>query len=605
MSEAPREPIPPRRRVSILWVLLIGFGAVVAFAGVAFWTAFEAGRRTTLNFIQERTDLVLDHLVDRVRHHMHPAEDAVRHLANLAERGELDLADTPRLGRYLALALAGVPQVTALTWISEDLRGLSAQRQGEGVAIGEADLRDDRVLRARRETALAATGPFWGDLVWSPFFQATIANLTIPVRREGRVVGGFNALVAIENISGFIADDSNAFILYGKDAVLGHPQLARRRDDLRLGPDRPLPSLQEVGDTVLAHIWSGRRDSRVRDLIGARIGHVSQVGGRSWVFIHREIAEFGPTPWLVGRYFPLDELREDTATLRRSLVIGGGALVAVFLLSFAVARLIGPRLRDLAAAADRLRRLDFEGAPLAPSAIREIDEANRALDASREALSWFATYVPRKIVWRLMAQGEAAAHSRKRQVTVLFTDIVGYTPMAEAMSESEIEAFLNAHFALIGACIEAEGGQIDKYIGDAVMAVWGAVDKQPDHADRACRAAIAIAQALAADNARRRERGEAPVQLRLGLHSGPVIAGNIGAPGRINFTIVGDAVNTAQRIENLARDYLGPEDQASVLVSEATVALLASGFAVESVGRHALRGRQGDIEIFRLVLPRS
>jgi len=120
------------------------------------------------------------------------------------------------------------------------------------------------------------------------------------------------------------------------------------------------------------------------------------------------------------------------------------------------------------------------------------------------------------------------------------------------MDAKQIAALLNEHFTLIGECIEAEGGTVDKFIGDAVMAFWGAPEEEPDHAARALRAAKAMVAVLDRENERRVADGLAPVAMRAAIHTGSVVVGNIGSKNRINYTIVGDAVSTAARLEELA-----------------------------------------------------
>ena len=216
-------------------------------------------------------------------------------------------------------------------------------------------------------------------------------------------------------------------------------------------------------------------------------------------------------------------------------------------------------------------------------------------------LRWFETYVPRSLVRRLMASGTGGhLASSERELTILFTDIVGFTTLSEAMPATETAALLNDHFALLGACVEAEGGTIDKFIGDALMAFWGAPDEQADSAVRACRAAQAMVEAVAVDNGRRRGAGLQPLRLRVGIHTGPVVVGNIGAPGRMNYTIVGDTVNAAQRMETLAKE-LDEGDDVTVLVSGSTVAALAgSALQAERVGEFEVKGKRALLEVFRL-----
>jgi class 3 adenylate cyclase len=165
---------------------------------------------------------------------------------------------------------------------------------------------------------------------------------------------------------------------------------------------------------------------------------------------------------------------------------------------------------------------------------------------------------------------------------------------------AEVAAMLNAHFDLLGRCVEAEGGTIDKFIGDCVMAFWGAPDDQPDHADRALRAARAIAAAMAADNAARRGRGLPAVRVRIGIHSGPVVAGNIGMTGRSGYTIVGDTVNLGNRLEQLGKT-VAPGDEVTILVSGATVALSSADRSdLQALGAQAVSGRRAEIEVYRL-----
>ena len=187
-------------------------------------------------------------------------------------------------------------------------------------------------------------------------------------------------------------------------------------------------------------------------------------------------------------------------------------------------------------------------------------------------------------------------------MTVLFTDIVGFTAASETMEVAQTAAFLNDHFAEVGGCIEAEMGTIDKFIGDSVMAFWGAPEEQPDHAARACRAALAMRQAVEAGNMGRMEREDragAPLQLRIGIHTGPVIVGNIGAPQRMNYTIVGDSVNIAHRLEELGHALGDPGSAVTILISQATRDGAGLDTATD-LGAQAIRGRRESLQVYRL-----
>ena len=132
------------------------------------------------------------------------------------------------------------------------------------------------------------------------------------------------------------------------------------------------------------------------------------------------------------------------------------------------------------------------------------------------------------------------------------------------------------------------------------MAIWGALDGGQDHAERACRATLAIAAAVAADNSARVAAGGAAIRMRIGIHTGPVVVGNIGAPGRVNYTVVGDTVNTANRLEVLNKEIDAEPTEVGILISGDTAAALGADFSPIAAGTHRVRGRQEAVDVFRL-----
>jgi adenylate cyclase len=208
---------------------------------------------------------------------------------------------------------------------------------------------------------------------------------------------------------------------------------------------------------------------------------------------------------LIGRYSPLEELGSELCRLERATWIGVVSVLAAVAGAWLVGYAVGRPILRLARATAAIRDLDLSSArPLVRAGLRELDEAIQAYNALIASLRWFETYVPRNLVKRLMDQGDRAAALQEREVTVMFTDIAGFATLAERLSALETATFLNEHFHLLAGCVEAEGGTIDKFIGDSLMAFWGAPETQPDQAARACRAARAIAVTIVADNRSRR-----------------------------------------------------------------------------------------------------
>ena len=285
-----------------------------------------------------------------------------------------------------------------------------------------------------------------------------------------------------------------------------------------------------------------------------------------------------------------------------ALIVGVVALVISLIAAVIVGRRIARPIVRFSTAAGRIRDLDISPMEeLPPSIFRELNEQSNSFNAMLRALRWFELYVPRKIVESLIKRGSTEESiSDAREIPVMFTDIAGFSSASEGMPAAEVAAFVNFHFSIIVDCIEAEGGTVDKFIGDAVMAFWGAPEEQPDAPERACRAALAIAERMREENHRKEARGEAPTHLRIGIHSGSATVGNIGAPGRLNYTIIGDTVNIGQRLEQLGKELHPEGTDVSILISGDTAGQLSTAFAPVSAGRRRVKGRIGEIEVFDL-----
>ena len=141
---------------------------------------------------------------------------------------------------------------------------------------------------------------------------------------------------------------------------------------------------------------------------------------------------------------------------------------------------------------------------------------------------------------------------------------------------------------------------MDKFIGDSVMAFWGAPEKQKNRAIRACRAALSIRAGIAADNKARADRAELPIRMRIGIYSDEATVGNIGTQDRINYTVIGDDVNVAQRLEQIGKQ-ITPDVEVAISISAATVADLDSNFDIEPVGEMEVKGRTAPVGVYRLV----
>jgi class 3 adenylate cyclase len=544
----------------------------------------------------------VDSVVNAVSAGLGPAREQAMFLASLIGSGEVDPEDEPRLRAVLLGGLAAAPQISGVAFLRTDLTIIRATRTPSSFETRVTPHGNRANVRRFLLEAEHTSAPKWGDILYVPELGDTQITLIAPVRRDGRFLGAVVSVVSIANLSGALPQPQSgsvAFILSGEDRVVAHPALVG--GPRGLSAQKPLLRLTELGDPVLERIWSEPdKIALERGDDDGPLMHVVEAAGEEYIFLYRQIEEYGDASWIVGAYIKSSVAMSVIDRIRWAAVATGGILIVSTLLSLLLSRAILRPVRELATAAATVSRLDLEQvAPLKGANFRELDAAMGAFNAMIGGLRLFATYVPRSLVRRLMMlQGSEGLRPEEREVTVLFTDIAGFTSMSRRLTPLRLAVFLNSHFELLGRAIDAQGGTIDKYIGDSIMAFWGAPDRQSDHALRGYRAALAIAKALAAENQRRRSKHRPPVRLRIGLHSGPAIVGNIGAPGRINYTLVGDTVNVAQRLEQLGKRYA---DEKAVVIIASRAHLEAAGMMQSGrpLGTQELTGR-GPMEVYEI-----
>jgi adenylate cyclase len=210
----------------------------------------------------------------------------------------------------------------------------------------------------------------------------------------------------------------------------------------------------------------------------------------------------------------------------------------------------------------------------------------------------FSRYLAPDVVAALVAQpGRLALGGETRELTVMFADVAGFTTLAEGRDPAEVVNLMNECFEQLTGVIQAQGGTVDKFIGDAVMAFWNAPVAQPDHAARALRATRELLAAVGRLNAAWSARGLPPLGMRVGLATGPAVVGNVGSQTKFNYTVMGDTVNLASRVEGAAKVY-----GTASLVTDATVAAAGGGVAVRELDRLRVKGRGEAVTVFEVVL---
>ena len=602
-----------RYRPSIGGALASGLGLLIIVAvGATLWLSISVARDNLIRLMLGTAEIVLQSMVEQVKQNLSGAEHQATFLAHLISSGEIDPENDSRMMDVLLGSLAAAPEIVAIGYISADFRILAVGRDGDSFKRSDENWEADTRVAEWIEEAERQAMPVWlGEArIGSQGFLALIR--VNPVFKEGNFLGATVSAVSVQALSDFLAKidqqtDINHFILAGKERVVAHRGLLA--EDFALDQDAEtserragFPNILTIGDPVLVHIWDPRLEE-LPDVIGEGnlTAYLVEGDDEQALFIYDEISGFGPEIWYFGLYANESKIEQPLKDLRWILTVGLIILAFAVILALVMSRAIARPIERLAAASAEVRDLNIAAAkPVPPTLFRETDNAAMAYNSMLGALRWFETYVPRSLALQLMRQSGGVA-SEQRDVTVFFTDIAGFTGIAGRLPPQDLAKLLNQHFAVLARCIEAEGGTIDKYIGDSVMAFWGAPEIQADHAERACRAALAAGIALAEENAARQAAGLEPIRVRIGIHSGPAVVGNIGAPGRINYTLIGDTVNTAQRLEGLGKAHLREGQSSMTLISGKTKAALGPAFQVVFLNDEVLRGRATQTAVYRLM----
>ena len=335
--------------------------------------------------------------------------------------------------------------------------------------------------------------------------------------------------------------------------------------------------------------------------IDAAIGDVA-VGGESYVTAYRPLR-----PLITPGRAAIALQRSLEAELAPSLHLERFLLI-LLLASLVVAAIIAPLfasnlskpLRALAEHTKVIGRGDYE-TRLELGRADEIGQLEASFNRMSEGLAerdrvrdLLDKNVSPEVAAQLMRDGGALG-GEEREVTILFVDLRSFTRLSESLPPRDVVALLNRFFDRMSGIVEIYHGVVDKYIGDAIMAIFGAPVAQPNHADSAILAALEMQSALARLNAELTTEGRAKLAFGIGINTAKIIAGNIGSSRRLNYSVVGDGVNVAARLQDLTRM---SQFRADILVSAATLAAARGHYRVRSLGVAPVRGRDEPVDVY-------
>jgi len=321
-------------------------------------------------------------------------------------------------------------------------------------------------------------------------------------------------------------------------------------------------------------------------------------GGKEYLASFHGFPERYGKPWTVGTLVPVDDF---VGGLKRTLAHVVLISLALLLLAVAIIVIAARRiLRPLALISqdmNRIQNLEIDESVKHTSFFYEIDTIGSALGSMKHGLSAFSKYVPVTLVKQLIASGTGAKlGGEKRRLTMMFTDIEGFTTISESMPTEALLQHISEYLDNLTPIILQQSGTVDKYIGDAIMSFWGAPVPDCDHEVHGCRAALLCVSRLKQLNAKWQSEGKPELHTRFGLSTGDVSVGNMGSSERMSYTVLGDAVNLASRLEAINK-YYGTR----IVVGEATYDAVKVHFLMRPVDIVAVKGKVKGVRIYELM----
>jgi adenylate cyclase len=437
-------------------------------------------------------------------------------------------------------------------------------------------------------------------LISSPYIAFSIGApvITVSAPLRGKVRGVIAADLKLDDFSNFVyaqrpGEHGTVLMFDETGLLLAHPDFAQFVTDAMTHPSHPqLFSIKQMGGGLAASVlraWDGgnQYDGSIRD-----------ERGQDFLFRLSKFTlgeQFGLYVLMVAQQ---DDFVKDIQRLHRvgliiAMIASAAFVPGVWFFGSKMSR----SLKMITAQAAKLQTMGTpEGSPVG-SYIREIHELGLTVSLAERAIWSFSRFVPKELVRRVVDNSISTELGGVRQeITILFTDVRNFTTIAEASDPDALMRQTSRYFTVLTEAFLVEGGTVDKFIGDAVMVFWNAPNPQPDHVERACRAALAGKVASERLNAQFEAEGLQPFFTRFGIHVGEAVVGNLGSAERMNYTALGSTANLASRLEGLNKEY-----GTAILASEDVYLRARDCFRFKEIGSVIAKGMTKATRIYELL----
>lgn len=448
-----------------------------------------------------------------------------------------------------------------------------------------------------------------GKTVWTDVYIFDTSkkpgiNSAITLQKDGEFIGVISIAIELERISLYlqnidVAKTGMAFIINSQKQLIASPdikEIQQRTLDkhgilkIKSLKDSYNKELQIADATLIKNKVSLQDIKNIQEFIYTD----KSTGEKYFVF-------FAPTntlDWVIGTVIPesdfLEEINHNTQNLLYAVLFL--IIISAILAMFLAGKIIAEPLLKIIKQTKYIENFNLEEIRACHSIIREIDQLSLAIDQMGVGLASFKRYLPTELVRTLIRKGiEAKLGGEEKILTIFFLDLVSFTKLFEE-SGNDMIPHLAEFYHLMSKNINQYQGTIDKYIGDCIMAFWGAPIHNNFHAKDACRAALECQRTLSQCRPRWQQQGKWLFHARIGINSGNVLVGNIGSEEKMDYTAIGDPVNVASRLEALNKIY-GTE----ILIGEETYKLAKNDIFVRFLDTVTVYGKEESLDIYELL----
>lgn len=591
-------------KLSLSWVVSLSFVFVVTLCGgVVLFLSVQTNFKTTRSFIEKTSIASTEAIENELGSLFYPAFTglaSVKELAELQETPEAALEQAKSTFQGLLFGLIGIDTVV-VSLPSGESWGLQRQRDQATIKAFTpqgSEFQFSRLLEAKHQQSM---DPYLGEFYKTR--EGVFVNISATVNIRGKTIAILTIVLPMSAVEDSLANVTEEggitrFLLQDNMVVIAY---SSPYNDL--AKTNLLKPVSEFGDPILEQILTEPSEDlgqKSKD-IGVRVYILENEAEESYLLVLQEQTAPEGEVYYVGEYQLAISRYDEVKRLYISVLAGIGVVIISAIVALFLARRMASPLKAIASEAEKIGNFRFDQYETLPSShIREIDQITQTMNRGASGLQIMSRYIPQTFFRKLLALGfDRASKAREEEVTILFTDIAGFTSMSEHKSAGEVAELLNNHFNLLVRAVEARQGTVDKFIGDGMLAFWGAPNKIQDHANRALEAARDIMEAIHEENQRDPENA---LRVRLALHTGTVIVGNVGAVERWNYTVVGDTVNVCSRLQSLAGT-IEPDAETCVLASRETFEKVGEPEELSYRGAYEIRGRKAKVEVWQLDMP--